>query len=282
MLYRVLSKDTIVSVNGVSWDKNPRPGESLFDLVKTGDTAIVCVKFGMQIDTLRMVRASVIFPNIIVRQFNDGLYINLKKIQRHMFSGLVRMLRTVDLHGTKNMVIDLRYNPGGSLHDMRDFLEAFLKTGDTSLGILRTSGKQYFVCASDGLFSHCEKITVLVNHLSASASETFAMVVRMRRGALIVGDTTCGKALIQEAEILNGIQLYFTAGIVSMTGAPVVQGVGLIPDIVCPFSTVVDRNVMRKVRKLSPTPDKKIADASGLRPEEYDAVWPNGGYVLEP
>ncbi len=98
----------------------------------------------------------------------------------------------------KRLVFDLRNNPGGALDQAIKVSNRFLPRGDL---IVYTRGR---VPNSDQDYRATERsdylnlpIVTLVNRNSASASEIVAGALQDHDRALIVGETTFGKALVQ-------------------------------------------------------------------------------------
>jgi carboxyl-terminal processing protease len=100
--------------------------------------------------------------------------------------------------GMKRLVLDLRNNPGGQLDQAIRMVNLFVKRGAM---IVYTRGRvqnsdQDYRATEDGKFQQIPMM-VLVNRNSASASEIVAGALQDYDRALVVGETTFGKALVQ-------------------------------------------------------------------------------------
>jgi carboxyl-terminal processing protease len=106
-----------------------------------------------------------------------------------------------DLEG---VVFDLRGNPGGLLQEAIEVCETFLQKGQLIVetkGRTRGSNKPY---ASQKLNSdNTFPLVVLINSSSASASEIVAGALQDHDRALIVGQTSFGKGLVQSVYPLS-------------------------------------------------------------------------------
>lgn len=134
--------------------------------------------------------------------------------------------------GVKNVILDLRDNPGGSLFEAMKLVELFIS--DISkpyiTGLYRNI-KTSVRAGAKGPFSKM-RIVILINGGSASASEVVAGALRLQGGAVLIGEKTYGKGLVQEIYHLvggNGLTLtvaryYFSDGSTS-------DGKGIQPDI---------------------------------------------------
>ena len=114
--------------------------------------------------------------------------------------------------GVKNLILDLRGNPGGYLDKAVDILSQFFPDKDKLLVFMKgrtvhkneykTSGRQRF---------NIERIAVLIDEGSASASEIVAGAVQDWDRGVIVGRRSFGKGLVQEPyELADGAELRLT------------------------------------------------------------------------
>ena len=99
-----------------------------------------------------------------------------------------------NLHG---LVLDLRNNPGGLLSQAVEVCDHLLAKGQT---IVSQRGRAYpdqVYTATHGNDGKTFPIVVLVNHNTASAAEIVSGALQDHDRALIVGETTFGKGLVQ-------------------------------------------------------------------------------------
>ena len=97
----------------------------------------------------------------------------------------------------KGLVIDLRNNPGGLLSQAVDVCDHLLSKGQ---GIVSQRGRAYpdqNYTATHGNGGKTFPIVVLVNRGTASAAEIVSGALQDHDRALIVGETTFGKGLVQ-------------------------------------------------------------------------------------
>jgi len=154
------------------------------------------------------------------------------------------------LKETPGLVIDLRSNPGGSVHAVNLMLER-LFAKPTQLGSATTRNGRpvtLFMGAIDIIALHREvrgspdayrgPVVVLVNALSASGSELFAGSLQAVGRAKVVGQTSCGCLLgfLGYAYVPGGAQLaYSEVGFVLANGRRI-EGEGVIPDREVPLT----------------------------------------------
>jgi carboxyl-terminal processing protease len=138
----------------------------------------------------------------------------------------------------KNLVIDLRNNPGG-------YLEAAVLMGsfffDSSKNIVsenfvRTGAKNTHMSKGFNAIPADVKVVILVNGGSASASEILAGAFQDYSRAKIVGEKTFGKGSVQEyIELPTGESLKVTVAHWLTPGGQNISKDGIHPDVVVPF-----------------------------------------------
>ncbi|MCW8911189.1 MAG: S41 family peptidase, partial [Gammaproteobacteria bacterium] len=89
------------------------------------------------------------------------------------------------------LIIDLRNNGGGSLREVNELIGLFITKGPT-VQVKNTSGRIYINNDEDASIAYTGPLAVLVNRLSASASEIFAGAIQDYRRGLVVGTQTYG------------------------------------------------------------------------------------------
>jgi carboxyl-terminal processing protease len=114
-------------------------------------------------------------------------------------------LKLLNAKGMKRLVLDLRDNPGGPLDQAIRISNRFLPKGEL---IVYTKGRtpnsnEEYRATEDSDYTHMP-IVVLVNRGSASASEIVSGALQDHDRALIVGETTFGKALVQSVYTIGG------------------------------------------------------------------------------
>ena len=161
------------------------------------------------------------------------------------------------LKASPGLVIDLRGNPGGSVHAVNRLLERFFPARSEIGGTTTRTGKPVSI-----LFGTVEiiklktviegredayrgPVVILVNAGSASGSELFSGVMQATQRAKIVGEPTCGCLLgfLGYARVPGGGELaYSEVGFVMSNGRKI-EGEGVIPDhTVVPTLTDLQQN----------------------------------------
>lgn len=144
-----------------------------------------------------------------------------------------RLITELQKEKVEGIVIDLRNNGGGSLQEATELTGLFIEQGPTVL--VRNSDGRIDVLADEhkGAF-YKGPLTVLVNRLSASASEIFAGAMQDYHRALIIGGQTFGKGTVQTIQPLNHGELKLTLAKFYRVSGQSTQHQGVIPDISYP------------------------------------------------
>ncbi|HEY0261395.1 MAG TPA: S41 family peptidase, partial [Chitinophagales bacterium] len=107
-------------------------------------------------------------------------------------------LRELTDKNIKNLVIDLRQNPGGYLQAATEIADELL-AGEKLIVYTqgKASEKAEYLAGKPGLFEH-GNLAILIDQNSASASEILAGAVQDWDRGTIIGRTSFGKGLVQE------------------------------------------------------------------------------------
>ena len=144
-----------------------------------------------------------------------------------------RLLDELQAEKVDGVVIDLRNNGGGSLQEATELTSLFIEQGPTVL--VRNADGRVDVLADEnkGIYYN-GPLAVLVNRLSASASEIFAGAMQDYHRALILGGQTFGKGTVQTIQPLNHGELKLTLAKFYRVSGQSTQHQGVIPDILYP------------------------------------------------
>lgn len=150
---------------------------------------------------------------------------------------LAKELYKLGKEDISGLILDLRYNGGGSMREASDIIGMFIDRGP--LAILKyKDGETHTV--KDGkrgtLFT--KPVLILINHFSASASEYIAAVLQDYNRAIIVGSPSYGKSSAQVILPLDetkdiGFCKVTVDQFFRVTGKST-QSIGVIPDIKLP------------------------------------------------
>jgi carboxyl-terminal processing protease len=159
--------------------------------------------------TLSVPRDEITIPTIRAAFMVDDRtgYVRMQDFAEHTDRDLGQALAELKDKGMQQLLLDLRDNPGGPMDQSIKVSNRFLPRGSM---IVYTKGRvpnssQQFRATEDGDYADLP-VVVLVNRNSASASEIVSGALQDHDRALIVGETTFGKALVQSIYRLQSEQ----------------------------------------------------------------------------
>ncbi|MDG9883090.1 carboxy terminal-processing peptidase [Pseudomonas sp. GD04058] len=149
-----------------------------------------------------------------------------------------KLLGELKKDNVDGVVIDLRNNGGGSLQEAQELTSLFIDSGPTVL--IRSADGRLAVLEDQNPTGAYYRgpLAVLVNRLSASASEIFAGAMQDYHRALIIGGQTFGKGTVQNLEPLNHGELKVTMAKFYRVSGQSTQHQGVLPDI--DYPSIID------------------------------------------
>ena len=144
-----------------------------------------------------------------------------------------RLIEELETEGVEGLVIDLRNNGGGALHEANDLVGLFIDSGPT-VQIRNANNDVQILNDEDPEVAFKGPLVVLVNRMSASASEIFAGAIQDYGRGLVVGSQTFGKGTVQAVRPLNHGQLKITQSKFYRVSGGSTQHKGVMPDIEIP------------------------------------------------
>jgi carboxyl-terminal processing protease len=98
--------------------------------------------------------------------------------------------------GIRGLIIDLRFNPGGVMHQGIAMVDRFVEDGVILSTVTRHKAVQEYLATRLGTVKDV-RVAVLVNGASASAAEIVAGALQARGRAVVVGERSFGKGSVQ-------------------------------------------------------------------------------------
>ncbi len=186
---------------------------------------------------VELVRAVIITPEVETRTLADGRvgYIKLAGFSDHATDQFTEAVSSAVDAGRRQLIVDLRDNPGGFVTAARDIASQFLPDGtifwqEAADGtLIETKAKPGGAAVDPGI-----EVVVLVDGGTASASEIVTGALKDRGRATIIGTTTFGKGTVQQWTQLEddsgGFRLTIARWLTP--DRTWIHGVGIQPDIV--------------------------------------------------
>lgn len=136
--------------------------------------------------------------------FGSAGYVPLQSFNENAASELEDAIRDVTQRGAKGVIIDLRGNPGGILDQSLAVSNLFLKSGMEIASVRARNGETQSYTARGNPSFPAIPLVVLTDERSASASEIVAGALQDHDRALMLGQTSFGKGLVQSVFNLDG------------------------------------------------------------------------------
>lgn len=130
-------------------------------------------------------------------------YIRIDRFSETTIDELNEALDKLDEPNLEGLILDLRNNPGGALTQAIAVSDRFLQSGQVIVSTRNRQGDQREYRAPHGN-QYRYPMVVLINRYSASASEIVSGALQDHDRALILGETSFGKALVQTVYPLRG------------------------------------------------------------------------------
>ena len=257
----ILPGDLIVAAGDVRYDTDGY--EALLTAVRgeEGTEAELTLLRDGKTVTVKVTRRQVTAATVLYSRSADGTtaIIRITSFDNTTEGQFRKAVEQLSSDGCTRIVFDLRGNPGGSLGAVVAVLDAILPEGTiVTTRMADGSSKEY---RSD------EKeiklpMAVLVNGNTASAAELFTAALRDYEKAVIIGENTFGKGVMQSYFLLaDGSALKMTTGYYDPPCGENYDGVGIRPDVVV---TPGESMTGKSIYALDETEDNQLATALAM------------------
>ncbi len=226
-----IQKDTIIVINVIKSGPSERKGVMAGDrIVKINDTIVAGTKISnvdvvhklkgkknthVKISVLRKNVKQLIPFNIIRDKIplysvdasflvkKDIGYIKISKFAKNTIDEFRNAVNELKHQGMKKIILDLRENGGGYLDAATNLADEFLKEGSLIVFTKGRAKPQINTYATSEGSCENQKIVILIDEMSASASEILAGAIQDNDRGIIIGRRSFGKGLVQEPVFFN-------------------------------------------------------------------------------
>ncbi len=235
---------------------------------KKGSEVVLSVLRGGDPIDITVVRDVIISKEVVTKSLGGGAvgYIAVTGFSDNSASKFHDALQADLKAGQKNIILDLRGNPGGYVTAARQIASEFIASGPLFYEQASDGSQTETTATGQGIATSDDiHVVVLVDKGSASASEIVAGALQDRKRATIVGETSFGKGTVQEwIQLQDGSALKLTIAKWLTPDKHWIHHVGIVPDV--PVAAPTD-----PASKKDPALDKAVelltkASAAALRP----------------
>lgn len=197
---------------------------------EAGTKVSITVKRGNKEISYNMIREEITTETVTSRMLENNIaYIRITGFKENTSYQFNIELKKCLENNASSIIFDLRNNGGGLVSACSDCLDPLLPEGDIAIAEFK-DGSTEVICKSDEIELNLP-MAVLVNEYSASAAELFAAALRDFEKAVLVGQNTFGKGIMQNTYNLdNGGGLKLTVAKYRTVKSDCYHGVGLKPD----------------------------------------------------
>ncbi len=182
-----------------------------------------------------------------------------------------RLIDELVAEGVEGLVIDLRDNGGGSLQEANQLTGLFIEYGPTVQ--IRSAESRVWRDGKRRRSNYYEgPLAVMINRLSASASEIVAGAIQDYGRGIVVGEQSFGKGTVQSLVPLQEGQLKITESKFYRISGDSTQHRGVIPDI--DYPSVFDPTQIGESALDNALSWDQISPARFNRYHDYDAILP--------
>ena len=170
-------------------------------------------------------------PSVSSEMLEENIgYIKISKFTGVTYEQYHAAFEKLKEQGAKQLIVDLRNNPGGLMTAVCDVLREILPEGLIVYTEDKYGNRVEETC--DGKSPLNMPLVVLVNEGSASASEIFAGAVQDHKVGTIVGTTTYGKGIVQTVrQLSDGSAVKLTVSKYYTPNGNNIHEVGIQPDV---------------------------------------------------
>lgn len=136
--------------------------------------------------------------------FNNIGYIPLQQFNENAAENVQAAVQQLQARGAKGLIIDLRGDPGGILEQSLQVANMFLPQGQLLASVKGREGPMQVETAKSAALAPSIPLVVLTDERTASASEIVTGALQDHDRALVVGQTSFGKGLVQGVYTLDG------------------------------------------------------------------------------
>lgn len=174
--------------------------------------------------------------DVTIESVKSEVHDNVGYIKIETFSATTSELVKKSLDGfgknVNSLVIDVRDNTGGYLSAAYSTASLFLKKNSVVYQLKDKNSKITKYEAKNEVYRKFDKIAILINGYSASASEVLTLALKDNLNASVVGIKSFGKGTVQETEILSsGAMVKYTSAYWLGPKGESINEKGIEPDI---------------------------------------------------
>ncbi|MBP3379687.1 MAG: S41 family peptidase [Ruminococcus sp.] len=226
----VEAEDIIIRVDGV--DVKDMGFEESMDALKgtEGSSVTLTIRRNGSDKDYTFTRRAVQVTTVEAEMLNNLVgYIRITGFKENTPDQFIDALERMTVNGAQSLIFDLRDNSGGLVSALSDCLDPLLPEGVVATAEYRDGHSETLIYSDESELNM--PMAVIVNSSTASAAELFAASLHDFGKAVLVGEQTYGKGVMQDiTEFDDGSAVVLTVARYQTAFSPCYDGIGLIPD----------------------------------------------------
>lgn len=226
--------DIIIELDGESLEGKNQT--YLSNKIKTSDKEKFTVTYKRDgvVGKVEVERKEIIIDSVSSKIIDGNAYVKVETFSATTATLIEEKILALD-ENIKNIIIDLRDNTGGYLSAGYNTSCLFTGKDKVVYQLKDKNGKIKKETCNTKPIREFEKVIVLVNNTTASASEIVTACLKENNNATVVGVTTFGKGTVQDTEQLkSGAMVKYTSSYWLTPKGNSINEVGIEPDVVIP------------------------------------------------
>jgi Peptidase family S41 len=180
--------------------------------------------------------------DVLQNQFG---YIRMGTLKDTSAKELDNALSEVNVRNLTGLILDLRTAGEESDYDLAEaVIDRFIGNGETTFELVQNGVTEPKEFKAGSQPAYTGPMTVLASAKTAGAAEVIAGVLKAKRRALIIGQTTSGRAVRYKTEVLGDLVVEVADSKVVIPGGPSIFPEGLAPDITVNVSADLENQVL--------------------------------------
>ena len=231
----MLTGDKIIKVDGEDLNGNLDRAVYLMkgqDLKNPEGTDVVVTirREGMADFDVTMTREVIHVKSVTSHMLDDGVgYLKITSFDEDTDEEFEENVKSLQKSGMSKLVIDLRNNPGGDFDVVCKIADSLL--GESVITYTENKKGEKVYQRSDAEMIDCP-VAVLINQGSASASEVLTGALKDNKRAVVVGETSYGKGIVQSVfKLSDGSGMSVTTDKYFTPSGVCIHGIGIQPDV---------------------------------------------------
>jgi carboxyl-terminal processing protease len=241
-------------------DDKPTKGMSLLEAVKLlrgpkgTKVTITILRNDKDIKEITLVRDVIPIKSVKTKILEPGYaYVRITSFQEKTPQELIEALEKLENNQQmKGIILDMRFNPGGLLSSAIEVADEFLEDGFivSVKGKSKETQMEFKATPNPSQRKHPYPIIILINHGTASAAEIVTGALKDNNRALVLGQKSFGKGLVQTVIPLGeDYAVKLTTAYYYTPKGVCIDKIGITPDIEIPEMETPGNKNSEKVKE---------------------------------